>query len=178
MMPAGRLARISAIGASCATISEYTWHSRTRRAMSCAYCAPRSTTRTGRGRSGVTPSVPHAHALRALVALALGLDRRGDHELGLLELLHVGVARRGHRRREGPEQVERAVVLVGGTDEDLAQRCDLISLHTGPTRKRGMKGGHPPVVAAAGRLVRAREGRADHDGVRAARDGLGDVAAG
>src|SRR5687768_4728675 len=108
--------------------------------MSCAYCAPRSTTRTGRGvagsRSGVTPSVPHADALRALIALALGLDRRGDHELGLLELLHVGVARRGHRRRERAEQIERAVVLVGGTDEDLAQRRHLIGLHPGATRKR------------------------------------------
>ena len=28
------------------TISLNTWHSRTRRAISCAYCAPKSTTRT------------------------------------------------------------------------------------------------------------------------------------
>ena len=32
----------------CGTISEYTFSSRTRRAISCAYCAPKSTTKTGR----------------------------------------------------------------------------------------------------------------------------------
>src|SRR5512143_4068345 len=42
----GRRASISASGRCHGTISEYTWHSRTRRAMSCAYCAPKSTTRT------------------------------------------------------------------------------------------------------------------------------------
>src|SRR5438093_5951923 len=47
--PAGRFALRSERGRSCATISEYTWHSRTRRAISCAYWAPRSTTSTGCG---------------------------------------------------------------------------------------------------------------------------------
>src|SRR6266536_4301946 len=42
----GRRARICAVGMLDGTISECTWHSRTRRAMSCAYCAPKSTTRT------------------------------------------------------------------------------------------------------------------------------------
>ena len=40
MIPAGLRAAISSTGASCGTISEYTWHSRTRRAISCAYWAP------------------------------------------------------------------------------------------------------------------------------------------
>ena len=46
MIAFGRLASISATGMVEGTISEYTWHSRTRRAISCAYCAPKSTTRT------------------------------------------------------------------------------------------------------------------------------------
>src|ERR1017187_7454722 len=46
MIAAGFLARISAAGMVQGTISEYTWHSRTRRAISCAYWAPKSTTRT------------------------------------------------------------------------------------------------------------------------------------
>src|SRR5947207_13608025 len=46
MIAFGRLASISATGMVDGTISEYTWHSRTRRAISCAYCAPKSTTRT------------------------------------------------------------------------------------------------------------------------------------
>src|SRR5438552_14910151 len=45
----GLRASISAAGMECGTISEYTSASRTRRAMSCAYCAPKSTTRTGLG---------------------------------------------------------------------------------------------------------------------------------
>src|SRR4051794_31978402 len=38
---------ISSTVAVCGTTSEYTWASRTRRAISCAYCAPKSTTTTG-----------------------------------------------------------------------------------------------------------------------------------
>ena len=50
-MATGFLSRNSAVAASCAMTSEYTRASRTRRAISCAYCAPKSTTRTGRGPS-------------------------------------------------------------------------------------------------------------------------------
>jgi hypothetical protein len=46
MMAFGRLASISLTGIVDGTISEYTWHSRTRRAINCAYCAPKSTTNT------------------------------------------------------------------------------------------------------------------------------------
>ena len=46
---AGSRASSSATLAVCGTISEYTCASRTRRAISCAYCAPKSTTSTGRG---------------------------------------------------------------------------------------------------------------------------------
>jgi hypothetical protein len=46
MMPFGRRASISESGIVRGTISEKTCASRTRRAISCAYCAPKSTTRT------------------------------------------------------------------------------------------------------------------------------------
>src|SRR5215207_6547036 len=46
MIALGRRAIISATGIVCGTISEYTFASRTRRAISCAYCAPKSTTST------------------------------------------------------------------------------------------------------------------------------------
>jgi glycine/D-amino acid oxidase-like deaminating enzyme len=49
LMPTGFRARISSAVIVCGTISEYTFASRTRRAMSWAYWAPKSTTRTGRG---------------------------------------------------------------------------------------------------------------------------------
>src|SRR5215472_7236072 len=49
MMAAGFFSAISASGVVAGMISEYTWHSRTRRAMSCAYCAPKSMTSTGPG---------------------------------------------------------------------------------------------------------------------------------
>ena len=48
------------------------------------------------------------------------LQRRRDHDFGLLELLDRLVAGRGHRRAQRAEQIERAVVLVRGADEDLA----------------------------------------------------------
>ena len=46
MIAFGCLASISSTGIVCGTISEYTFASRTRRAISWAYWAPKSTTRT------------------------------------------------------------------------------------------------------------------------------------
>src|SRR5450432_225726 len=42
MMPFGLSALIVAAEISWRTICEYTWHSRTRRAMTCVYCDPKS----------------------------------------------------------------------------------------------------------------------------------------
>src|SRR5579862_956943 len=52
MSAAGRRASTSSVVAPWWRISEYTRASRTRRAMSCAYCAPKLTTRTGRSVTG------------------------------------------------------------------------------------------------------------------------------
>src|SRR6266540_930563 len=156
--PAGRLAMSSATGRSCGTISEYTRHSRTRRAMSCAYCAPRSMTRTGRGScSAVIRSMPHPHMLSLLVFLALGLDGWGDDQLGLLVLPDRGVPRGRHRRGERAEQVQRAVILVRRTHEDLGERGNLLGLDPGAARKGRVERSHPPMLAPTGSLVGARE---------------------
>ena len=65
-----------------------------------------------------------------------------------------------------------------GADQDLLERAGGGGLHPGAARQVGVEGRHAPVVAAAGRLDRPRERRADHDRVGAADDRLGDVAAG
>src|SRR5919106_561976 len=183
----GRRAASAAGEAVCATSSEYTRHSRTRRAISCEYWPPRSTTRTGRssglgsvaGRGTTSPKLLcHSYSLGLLERLAFGLDRGREHDLGALELVDVLVAARRHRGAKGAHEVQRAVVLGGGPNEDLLQAGHLAHLDTRAARKRGVERGHAPVVTAARRFVGAGKGRADHDGVGAAGDRLGDVAAG
>ena len=46
-----------------------------------------------------------------------------DHHFGLLEFLDRLVAGGGHRRAQRAEEVQRAVVLVRGPDEDLGERA-------------------------------------------------------
>src|SRR3984893_14527303 len=179
MIPFGRRASISSKGIVRGTISEYTCASRTRRAISCAYCAPKSTTRTvSNWGASMRRLATHADALAALEALALGLQGGGHHDLGLLEVLDRVVAGGGHRRAQGAEQVEGAVVLVGGPDEDLVERPPLAGVHARAARQVGVERRHTPVEPAARCLVRAGERGAEHHRVGAAGDGLGDVAAG
>src|SRR3954463_2024873 len=91
-------------------------------------------------------SPAHADALRALECLAFGLQRRRDHDLGLLELLERLVAGGGHRRAERTEEVHGAVVVVRRPGEDLGERSPLTRMHSRATREVGMEGGHTPVV--------------------------------
>src|SRR3954452_9368911 len=120
----------------------------------------------------------HAHRLVALQLLALGLQGRGDHHLGALEVANVLVAAGGHRGAQRPDQVEGAVVLLGGSEQDLLQGAVLLGGHAGAAGQRGVEGCHAPVETAPRRLLRAGEGRADHHRIGAAGDRLGDVAAG
>ena len=105
------------------------------------------------------------------------LERGRDHHLGPVEGRDVLVAAGGHRGAQAAHQVEGAVVLVGRAEQDLLERAVLGGLHARAARQRRVEGGHPPVVAAAGRLVGARQRRADHHGVGAAGERLRDVAA-
>src|SRR3989440_2653716 len=179
MIPFGRRASISSKGIVRGTISEYTCASLTRRAISCAYCAPKSTTRTvSNWGASMRRLATHADALAALEALALGLQRGRHHDLGLLELFDRLVAGGGHRRAQGAEEVESAVVLVGRTDEDLVECAPLAGMYASPAGQVGMERRHPPVEPAARRLVRAGKRRAEHHRVGPAGDRLGDVATG
>src|SRR3954447_12849493 len=119
----------------------------------------------------------HADRLIALELLAFGLERRGHHHLGAVEGGDVLVAAGGHRGAEAAHEVEGAVVLVGRPEQDLLERAVLGGLDARAAGKRGMEGGHAPVVAAARGSVGAGEGRADHHGVRPTGEGLGHVAA-
>src|SRR6266511_6303396 len=106
----GLRARMRSTGTSWATSSEYTRHSRTRLAISWEYWPPRSTTRTGRSSaacsgtgSGTTSPIAltcHPDLLCLLELLALRFDRRGEHELSLLDIVYRLVTAGGHRRPE------------------------------------------------------------------------------
>src|ERR1700734_2599982 len=73
MIAFGFLASISGTGIVDGTISEYTWHSRTRRAMSWAYCAPKSTTRTVSNPPG--PDTPTPSRFTGAIAKSAILSR-------------------------------------------------------------------------------------------------------
>ena len=119
----------------------------------------------------------HADRLVALERLALGLQRRGDHQLGPVELGDVLVAAGRHRGPQAAHQVERAVVLAGRARDDLLERAVLRRRHARAARERRVERRHAPVEAVARRLVGARQRRADHHRVGAAGDRLRDVAA-
>src|SRR3984957_11033237 len=76
MMALGCLASISLTGIVDGTISEYTWHSRTRRAMSWAYCAPKSTTRTVSNPPGADTPTPSTRVFPWVGAQCSCLRRR------------------------------------------------------------------------------------------------------
>src|SRR5213593_2924101 len=181
---AGLRSRIRSSAAVCGKSSAKTPHSRTLRAMSWEYCPPKSRTSTSSviadgnplSDRGATVGA-HAHRLLALQLLALGLDRRGDHHLGALEIADVLVPTGGHRGAERAHQVEGAVVLLRGPEEDLLERPVLKRGHAGAARERGMEGRHSPVEPAARGSLRAGQRRADHHRVRAAGERLRDVAA-
>src|SRR5262249_2791647 len=105
MSACGRRARTCCAVIVCGTSSEYTRASRTRRAISCAYCPPRSTTNTGRssGRgsgSGRTSAPGIRRPLRDRHGVRMGLAQtgRGDaDELGALHLLDRCRAAVAHR---------------------------------------------------------------------------------
>ena len=109
--------------------------------------------------------------------LALGLQRRREHDLRLLELLQRLVAAGGHRRAKRAEEVEAAVVLVGRSEQDLPSVPRTWVRTRVPRGRVGWNVAIPQWKPASRCLDRAGERRADHDGVGAAGDGLGDVAA-
>src|SRR6476659_9975241 len=125
----GLRARTCAAVTPCPTSSEYTRHSRTRRAISCAYCPPRSITSTGRSsgaRSGsgttLAPIVGRLLRDRHVMRMALAQSRGGDaHELRALHVLDGRCSAVAHRLAQPADELvqdRRDGPLVGNTSFD------------------------------------------------------------
>src|SRR6478672_984399 len=109
----GLRARTCAAVTPCPTSSEYTRHSRTRRAISCAYCPPRSSTSTGRSSGAHSGSgrisapivrslLRHRDVVRVAFAQTGGRDA---DELRALHVLDRGGAAVAHRLTEPADEL-------------------------------------------------------------------------
>src|SRR4051794_13030931 len=124
-----------------------------RRAISWAYCAPKSTTRTVGKSTGSAP----------------------DDEVDALELLEVAVAGLRHRPAQRTEEVGPAVRRLRRTEQDLLQRPGGRHGGRGPAaRQPRVRGDRVPPHAAGRYLAGDPQRLAELDGVRAARQRPGD----
>src|SRR5262245_14962909 len=139
----GRIARTCSSVTVCGTSTEYTRHSRTRRAISCAYCPPRSTTSTGRssgpgsGRLRTSASAPIVRRLlrdRHVVRMRLPQARGADaHEPGVVHLVDRRRAAVTHRLPQPADELvddrsERPLVRDAPLDSlrhELVHRFDV-----------------------------------------------------
>src|SRR5919197_2108041 len=200
----GRRARTAAGETVCGTSSEYTRASRTRRAISCEYWPPRSTTRTGRssgeGSGRATTSAPVIRRLlrdRDVVRMALAqASARDADEARVLELLDRGRAAVAHRLPEAADElVEDAAQrpLVGhlpldSLGDELLHVLDValeVAVLREAARLHRAERAHAAVCLEALPLLEDHlawalldpgERRAEHDGVRARGERLRDVA--
>src|SRR5580765_2537269 len=207
MSATGFLPRSSAAEEEWPTSSEYTRASRTRRAISCEYWPPRSTTSTGRSpgaSSGVgngrtsAPIVGRLLRDRHVVRVALlEACRRDPDEPGLgLHLVDGRRAAVAHRLPHSADELvddrlHRALVGHATLDplgDELLDVLD-VALEVAVLRERAglhrAERAHASVLLepfaldeddVAGRLVGAREHRAEHDRVGAGRNRLRHVA--
>src|SRR2546422_9729830 len=146
-----------------------------RRAMRWQYCPPALRTTiwfTGGAALAWTPQL-----LRLLEDLAFGLDGGRDDQLRLLQLADRLRPHRAHAGADGPDEVQRAVLREGRPEQDLLERARDADADARAPRQVRVRRRHAPVIAAPGRLGRAREGGADHHGVGAGGEGLAHVAA-
>src|SRR5215469_18590619 len=157
MTAAGLRARISAAGIVDGTISEYTWHSRTRRAISCAYCAPKSTTSTVSESPACTTSPSPG--------LAHPLSGRGGHDL-------QSKVCPPRRRAPAPATGSGLAVLAGRRARGFLPRGRAVRLHLAHPHPRdapAVQLGHGEPVAVdlhlganAGQLPERGEHKAGH----------------
>src|SRR4051794_32309219 len=188
------------------TSSEYTRHSRTRRAISCAYWPPKS--RTSTGRSSATGNSTTFDDGSATIVRRLFRDRhvvrmrlaetgaRDAHKAGALHLVDGRRAAVAHRLTQTADQLvenrrDRALVRHASFDALRHELLDVFHVALEVPVLRERPGAHRPdrahaavlLVALAliddhlaGRLVGAGEHRPRHDRVRARGDRLRDVA--
>src|SRR6266436_6814973 len=134
--------------------------SRTRRAMSCVYCPPKSITAIlsdggpSRGppippgcssRPGepgallgvlVATLLPRASELLGLLEdLPFGLHRGSDDQLGLLQFADVARAHRAHAGPDRAHEVQGAVLGEGRAEEDLLERSRDAHANAGAARQ-------------------------------------------
>src|ERR1700712_2311482 len=114
-----------------------------RRAISWAYCAPKSTTRTV-GKS--TGSAPDA----LLPEGALPRGPSPDHQVDALELLEVAVAGLGHRPLQRAEQVGAAVGGLRRAEQHLLQAAGRLDRRGGAAAGQPRVRGHGVPPHAAG----------------------------
>src|SRR6266508_453700 len=200
----GLRARTCAAVTPCPTSSEYTRHSRTRRAISCAYCPPRSTTSTGRssaGRSGsgrtsaaiVRCLLRDRHVVRMTLAEARGSDADELRTLHLLDRRRAAIAHRLAHAADELVQDRRDGPLVRDTPFDSLRHelLDVLDVALEVTvagrtpRAHCAERAHAPVLLepfalmkndVTGALVGSGQERPGHDGVRAGGNRLRDVA--
>src|SRR5581483_1861560 len=119
---AGLCLRISSTLARYETSSEYTRASRTRRAISCEYWPPRSTTRTGR--SSAASVIGRVLRDRDVVRVRLAQPRAGDpYELRALHRVDRGRAAVAHRLAEAADDL-----VQHGADRALVRHARLDAL--------------------------------------------------
>ena len=102
---------------------------------------------------------------------------RGHDDLDPLELLEVGVARRGHGVPQRADEVGRAVRHPARAQEDLLERRQGPDLDPLAARQERVVRLGAPVEAPARRVGRPRERGPEHHRVGATGDGLDDVTA-
>src|SRR3954454_8425461 len=189
----------------CPTSSEYTRHSRTRRAISCEYWPPRSTTSTGRSSAtGNSTTFDLSAAIvrslfrdRHVVRMRLSETGTGDaDEAGFLHVVDRRRAAVAHRLPNAADELvhdraQRALVADAPFDPFRDELLDVLDvpLEVAILRERACahraERAHATVFLEplpldedhlARRLVRAGEKRSEHDRVGACRDRLRDVA--
>src|SRR5437879_4143626 len=203
MSACGLRARTCAAVTPWPTSSEYTRHSRTRRAISCAYWPPRSTTSTGRssaGRSGSgRTSAPIVRCLlrdRHVMRMALAEPRGGNaDELRVLHLLDRRGAAIAHGLAHAADELmqdrgDRAFVGNAPFDSFRNELVDVfhvaleVTVTRRPARAHRAERAHAAVLLeplallkdhVAGRLIRSREDRSRHDRIRSCRQRLCNV---
>src|SRR5215468_12197652 len=199
-MPVGRIARIWRSSGSRASvngwISQYTDCSRIRLAMSWVYCEPKSRTRISWCAMSLHAVVGSFLGDDHVVNVALAQPRRRDLDepsLGV-QLGDRGAAEVAHRRAQPADQLvqrlaQRPLVRDAALDalgHELLRRLDLALevavlravLHRADRAHAAVRLVRSALVQddLARRLVGAGEQAADHHGVRARRQRLGDVA--
>src|SRR5205823_12988130 len=107
--------------------------------------------------------------------ISFGLDGRSDDNLRLLKFRDIASTDIAHTSRDRADQILTAIINFRWAEKDLFQRAGSANFDARSAWKISMRGGHPPMVAAARRLLRLGKGAAHHDGVRAARQGFANV---